>query len=420
MSSNTIYYPQVQDITKAKLNLKDVVLTTPLQKNLNLSEKFQAEILLKREDLQIVRSYKLRGAYNKIVSLSKDERAKGVVCASAGNHAQGVAYSCQKLGLKGKIYMPATTPKQKIKQVNMFGKEFIEVMLVGDTYDAAHTAAMEDCQKTGMVFIHPFDDPLIIEGQATIGLEILQESKAPIDYIFVPIGGGGLASGLGAYLKHLSPKTKIIGVEPLGAPSMQESLKKGEVVKLTNIDKFIDGAAVQEVGKLTFEICKTVVDDYVSVPEGKVCTKILELYNQDAIVIEPAGALSIAALDFYADKIKGKNVVCIVSGSNNDITRTEEIKERSLLFEGLKHYFIVRFPQRAGALKTFVDSVLGPKDDVTHFEYNKKTNREMGPAVVGIELQNREDFNGLIARMEEHGFIYEYLNEKPDLFQFLV
>ena len=420
MAEPSKYYPQLQDINKANLNLKDVILKTPLQKNLNLSEKFKANILLKREDLQIVRSYKLRGAYNKMVSLTLEERAKGVVCASAGNHAQGVAYSCQKLGVYGKIYMPSTTPKQKVTQVRMFGKDSIEVVLTGDTYDAAHKAAMEDCQKTGMVFIHPFDDPWIIEGQATVGLEILQETKVPIDYIFVPVGGGGLAAGMGAYVKQISPSTKIIGVEPLGAPSMQEALKEGKVVKLSKIDKFIDGAAVQEVGKLTYEICKTVVDGFVSVPEGKVCTKILELYNQDAIVIEPAGALSIAALDFYQEEIKGKNVVCVVSGSNNDITRTEEIKERSLLYEGLKHYFIVRFPQRAGALRVFVDLVLGPKDDITHFEYNKKTNREQGPAVIGIELQDKNDFTGLIARMEEHGFVYEYLNEKPDLFQFLV
>jgi threonine dehydratase len=294
------------------------------------------------------------------------------------------------------------------------------VIITGDTYDDAHRAALEDCQKTGMSFIHPFDDPQIIEGQATVGMEILQDSTETIDYLFVPIGGGGLAAGVGAYIKQISPNTKIIGVEPAGAPSMQKSLEANSVIKLKNIDKFVDGAAVQRVGEITFEICKQVVDQYQSVPEGKICTKILELYNRDAIVIEPAGALSIAALDFYREEIKGKNVVCIVSGSNNDITRTEEIKERSLLYEGLKHYFIVRFPQRAGALRTFVDVVLGPTDDVTHFEYSKKTNREKGPAVIGIEVQKKEDFHGLVKRMDENGFIYEYLNEKPDLFQFLI
>lgn len=420
MNKSVKYFPQLQDITQAKLNLNDVILKTPLQKNINLSEEFQANILLKREDLQIVRSYKLRGAFNKIARLSSEELKNGVVCASAGNHAQGVAYSCHKLAIKAKIYMPTTTPKQKISQVEMFGKEFVEVVLIGDTYDAANNAAVEDCKKTGMAFIHPFDDAQIIEGQATVGLEILQETKIHIDYVFVPIGGGGLAAGLGAYFKQVSPQTKIIGVEPAGAPSMKKSFEEGRVVELETIDKFVDGAAVKKVGELTFEVCRRVIDDIITVPEGRICTKILDLYNRDAIVIEPAGALAIAALDNYANKIKGKNVVCIVSGGNNDITRTEEIKERSLLYEGLKHYFIVRFPQRAGALRTFVDVVLGPTDDVTHFEYSKKTNREKGPAVIGIEVQNKDDFNGLVKRMEENGFVYEYLNEKPDLFQFLI
>lgn len=420
MNQEQKYFPQLQDINRAKINLKDVITQTPLQKNLNLSDEFKANILLKREDLQVVRSYKLRGAYNKIAHLTPEELKNGVVCASAGNHAQGVAYSCRKLGIKGKIYMPTTTPMQKIKQVKMFGKEFIEVILSGDTFDDAQNSAVDDSKKTGMAFIHPFDDPQIIEGQATVALEILQDTKEHIDFVFIPIGGGGLAAGMGAYFKKVSPQTKIIGVEPSGAPSMLKSLEAGKVTELKNIDKFVDGAAVQKVGDYTFEICKQVVDHIIVVPEGRICTKILDLYNQDAIVLEPAGALSIAALDFYRNEIKGKNVVCIVSGSNNDITRTEEIKERSLLYEGLKHYFIVRFPQRAGALRTFVDIVLGPTDDITHFQYSKKTNREKGPAVIGIEVQKKEDFNGLIQRMEENGFIYEYLNEKQDLFQFLV
>ena len=420
MNQEQKYFPQLQDINRAKINLKDVITQTPLQKNLNLSDEFQANILLKREDLQVVRSYKLRGAYNKIAHLTTEELKNGVVCASAGNHAQGVAYSCRKLGIKGKIYMPTTTPMQKIKQVKMFGKEFVEVILSGDTFDDAQNSAVDDSKKTGMAFIHPFDDPQIIEGQATVALEILQDTKEHIDFVFIPIGGGGLAAGMGAYFKKVSPQTKIIGVEPAGAPSMLKSLEAGKVTELKNIDKFVDGAAVQKVGEYTFEICKQVVDHIIVVPEGRICTKILDLYNQDAIVLEPAGALSIAALDFYRNEIKGKNVVCIVSGSNNDITRTEEIKERSLLYEGLKHYFIVRFPQRAGALRTFVDIVLGPTDDITHFQYSKKTNREKGPAVIGIEVQKKEDFNGLIERMEENGFIYEYLNEKQDLFQFLV
>jgi threonine dehydratase len=420
MNQEQKYFPGLQNINRAKINLNDVILQTPLQKNLNLSDEFHANILLKREDLQVVRSYKLRGAYNKIAHLSAEELKNGVVCASAGNHAQGVAYSCRKLGIKGKIYMPTTTPQQKIKQVKMFGKEFVEVVLSGDTFDDAQNSALADAAKTGMAFIHPFDDPQIIEGQATVALEILQDTREHIDFVFVPIGGGGLIAGMGAYFRQVSPQTKIIGVEPAGAASMQKSLEAGKVVELKNIDKFVDGAAVQKVGQLTFDICRTVVDHIIVVPEGRICTKILDLYNRDAIVLEPAGALSIAALDFYRDEIRGKNVVCIVSGSNNDITRTEEIKERSLLYEGLKHYFIVRFPQRAGALRIFVDVVLGPTDDITHFEYSKKNNREKGPAVIGIEVQNKEDFNGLVQRMEENGFVYEYLNERQDLFQFLI
>ncbi len=420
MNQEQKYFPRLQEINRAKINLNNVILQTPLQKNLNLSEEFQANILLKREDLQIVRSYKLRGAYNKIAHLSEEELKNGVICASAGNHAQGVAYSCRKLGIKGKIYMPTTTPQQKIKQVKMFGKEFIEVILSGDTFDDAQNSALADAAKTDMAFIHPFDDPQIIEGQATVALEILKDTHEHIDFVFVPIGGGGLIAGMGAYFRQVSPQTKIIGVEPAGAPSMQKALEAGKVVELKNIDKFVDGAAVQKVGQLTFDICRTVIDHIIVVPEGRICTKILDLYNRDASVLEPAGALSIAALDFYRNEIMGKNVVCIVSGSNNDITRTEEIKERSLLYEGLKHYFIVRFPQRAGALRTFVDIVLGPADDITHFEYSKKTNREKGPAVIGIEVQSKDDFNGLVKRMEENGFIYEYLNEQQDLFQFLI
>jgi threonine dehydratase len=414
------YFPNLKDITQAKLNLNPVVVVTPLTRNLNLSDRFSANIFLKREDLQIVRSYKIRGAYNKISGLTEEERLRGVICASAGNHAQGVAYSCQLLGIKGKIYMPTTTPKQKITQVRMFGKDKIEVVLAGDTYDAASEAAHRNSLETGMVYIHPFDDAQIIEGQATVGVEILQDFSGSIDYIFLPIGGGGLASGVGSYFKQISPKTKIIGVEPSGALSMKASIDNGEVTPLKEIDKFVDGAAVQRVGDLTFEICRTVIDDFISVPEGKVCTTILELYNQDAIVVEPAGALSIAALDFYKDKIKGKNVVCIITGSNNDITRTEEIKERSLLYEGLKHYFVVRFPQRAGALRDFVENVLGPDDDITLFEYSKKNNREQGSALMGIELQDKADLNGLTDRMKSHGFVSEYINDRPDLFQLLI
>lgn len=414
------YYPTLREISKAKLTLGEIISPTPLLENRELSSRYNAKVFLKREDLQIVRSYKIRGAYNKIKSLDADQLKNGVVCASAGNHAQGVAFSCNHLGIKGHIYMPTTTPKQKIEQVKMFGNGQIEIVLTGDTFDTSNKLAMSFAKENNKTFIHPFDDPKTIEGQATIGLEILQDSKEKIDYIFVPIGGGGLASGVGAYIKSISPETKVIGVEPAGAAGMKASVDNGGVVELDKVDKFVDGAAVKKVGEYTYNICKEVLDDIVVVPEGAVCTTILELYNKSAIVVEPAGALSITALRFYADKIKGKNVVCIVSGSNNDIARSEEIKEKSLLYEGLKHYFIVRFPQRSGALLTFIKDVLGPNDDITHFSYTKKINKEMGPAIIGIEVTDPKNFDSLIERMEEKGFAYQYLNDNNDLFEFLV
>ena len=420
MNSAEKYFPALNDVMSAEHTLGEILTATPLMHNRNLSDKFEAEIMLIREDLQMVRSYKIRGAYNKIRSLTKEQTERGICCASAGNHAQGVALSCNKLQIVGKIFMPVTTPKQKINQVKMFGGEYVEVVLVGDTFDQANQAAIETCEAEGKTFIPPFNDQKIIEGQGTVGLEILQQSRVAIDYIFVPIGGGGLASGLGSVCKLMSPNTKVIGVEPAGAAGMKRSFEKGEVVELGEIDKFVDGAAVQKVGDITFDICRKVLDDIVVVPEGKVCSTILNLYNFDAIVVEPAGALSISALDYYRDKIKGKNVVCIVSGSNNDIVRMEDIKERSLLYEGLKHYFVVRFPQRAGALQNFVSNVLGPHDDITYFEYKKKTNREKGPVLIGIELQNPDDFHGLTERMRESNIDYEYLNDNPNLFEFLI
>jgi threonine dehydratase len=414
------YFPSLKDISKARLTIQEVVSPTPLTENIYLSELYESLILLKREDLQVVRSYKIRGAYNKIKSLPAAKIRKGVVCASAGNHAQGVAYSCKKLGIKGTIFMPATTPKQKTEQVRMFGNGCTEIILTGDTYDASCAEAQKYCNESGKTFIHPFDDPKIIEGQATIGIELLEQTRGHIDYIFVPVGGGGLASGVGSYIKQMSPDTKIIGVEPSGAQSMKASFESGRVEALESIDRFIDGAAVKRVGDLTYAVCKEVLDDIIAVPEGAVCTTILELYNRNAIVAEPAGALSIAALGLYREQIKGKRVVCIVSGSNNDITRTEEIRERSLLYEGLKHYFIIRFPQRSGALLSFIRDVMGPNDDITHFSYSKKTNRDQGPALIGIELANSKDFNALINRMNEQKIVYEYINQREDLFGILI
>lgn len=416
---DTVLNKVTLDFTQAVKRLKNVVNRTPLSYNTNLSRKYGANIYLKREDLQIVRSYKIRGAYNMISSLSQDQLKNGVVCASAGNHAQGFAYSCKKLGIKGVVFMPIITPQQKIQQTKMFGEDYIEIKLVGDTYDDCAVAAKQYTQQHSMIFIPPFDDVRIIEGQATVGIEIL-EDQGDIDFLFVPIGGGGLCSGVGSYFKMFSPKTKIIGTEPEGAPSMKAALEAGHPVTLENIERFVDGASVKRVGDLTFSFCKDVLDDILLIPEGKICSTILRLYNEDAIVVEPAGALSITALDYYKDQIKGKNVVCIVSGSNNDIDRMQEIKERSLQYEGLKHYFLIRFAQRPGALKEFVNHVLGPNDDITRFEYMQKHNKETGPALVGIELKSREDYEHLIQNMIRYSINYTELNKDDNLFGYLV
>jgi len=407
------------DFATAHQRLKKVVHRTPLTFNHNLSKKYNCNVFLKREDLQIVRSYKLRGAYNMMSSLPAEQLQQGVVCASAGNHAQGFAYSCKKLNIKGVVFMPIITPKQKVNQTKMFGDNFIEIKLVGDTFDDCAVAAKQFTEKNRMTFIPPFDDYRIIEGQATVGLEIL-EDQADIDYLFIPVGGGGLSAGVGSYFKTYSPKTKIIGLEPEGAPSMFEALKAGHPVTLDTIERFVDGAAVKRVGDLTFAVCKDVLDDMHLVPEGKVCSTILKLYNEDAIVVEPAGAMSIAALDDYATEIKGKNVVCIVSGSNNDIDRMQEIKERSLQYEGLKHYFLISFAQRPGALKEFVNNVLGPTDDITRFEYMQKTNKENGPALVGIELQSRSDYNLLLKKMNSSNIGFSEINKNDQLFGYLI
>jgi threonine dehydratase len=407
------------DIESAEKRLRKVIVHTPLAHNLNLSKKYNCEVYLKREDLQIVRSYKIRGAYNKISSLSNEVLKKGVVCASAGNHAQGFAFSCNILGIKGYIFMPSISPRQKINQVKMFGEDKIELFLMGDTFDDCQVEALKFTKEKGMTFIPPFDDYKIIEGQGTIGIEILKDLEK-VDFLLIPIGGGGLASGLGMYFKANSPNTIIIGVEPEGAPSMSRAIENGSPVTLEKIEKFVDGAAVKRVGNHTFDICKNILNKMVRVPEGKVCSTILQLYNEDAIVAEPAGALSIAALDFFKEKIIGKNVVCILSGSNNDIDRMQEIKERSLLYEGLKHYFIVRFPQRSGALKEFVNNVLGPTDDITRFEYIKKNEKDTGPALVGIELKDANDYNTFIVNMNNFGINYTEINNHQNLFDYLL
>ncbi len=407
------------DYAAAARRLHNVVSKTPLQYSNHLSEMYKANVYLKREDLQVVRSYKLRGACNMMKSLSKKELERGLVCASAGNHAQGFAFSCRMLKVKGVVFMPVITPKQKISHTKMFGEGYVEVKLVGDTYDECAAAAKEFTDEHQMTFIPAFDHPKIIEGQGTMGIEILDELEQ-VDYLFIPIGGGGLASGVGTYFKTFSPNTKIIGVEPEGAPSLNEAFRVGGPVTLEKIDTFVDGASVKRTGDLTFQICKNVLDDLHLVSEGKVCSTLIRLYNEDAIVAEPAGTLSIAVLDDYATEIKGKNVVCIVSGGNNDIGRMSEILERALIYEGLKHYFLVNFAQRPGALKDFVNNVLVNGEDIVLFEYIKKNNRESGPALVGIELKNRSDYQAMLERMKSRRIDFKELNNVEKEFKYLI
>jgi threonine dehydratase len=407
------------DFAGAYARLQDVVKKTPLTYNHNLSRKYACDVYLKREDLQIVRSYKLRGAYNMMSLLPPNQLVKGVVCASAGNHAQGFAYSCKKLNVKGVVFMPIITPNQKVSQTKMFGEGFVEVKLIGDTFDDCAVAAKKYTEEHGLTFIPPFDNIRIIEGQSTVGIEILEDQQ-DIDFIFLPVGGGGLSAGVGAYFKTYAPATKIIGVEPEGAPSMLTAIKAGHPVQLDQIDSFVDGAAVKRVGDATFDICKRVIDEMHLVPEGKICSTILKLYNEEAIVVEPAGALAVAALDDYADQLKGKKIVCIVSGSNNDIERMQEIKERSLQYEGLKHYFLIRFAQRPGALKEFVNHVLGPTDDITRFEYMRKNNKDSAPALVVIELQAQENYQVLIDNMKRYNINYTAINKNDNVFAYLV
>ena len=408
-------------IEAAADRISAVVRKTPLEYSSTLSKRYGANIFIKREDLQVVRSYKIRGAYNMMASLDKSLLKDGVVCASAGNHAQGVAYSCNIMEVKGVIFMPRITPKQKIQQTKMFGNGHVDIVLEGDTFDDCARAAQEYTRLHNMTFIPPFDDKRIIEGQGTIAIEILKDmGDNPIDYVFTPIGGGGLCAGVGAYMKDNSPNTQIIGVEPLGAASMQAAKKHNQPTKIENIDKFVDGAAVQKVGELNYAICAKILDGLCLVAEGEVCTTILKLYNEDAIVVEPAGALSITALAHYASEIKGKNVVCILSGSNNDINRMPEIKERSLIFEGLKHYFIVSLPQRSNALRDFINSVMNEHVDIVRFEYMKKNERETGPVLLGIELDNYSEYEKLCERMTVFGVEYSPLDPNGNICKYIV
>lgn len=413
-----------KDVDNAYLRIKDVVKETPLQFDLYLSQKYACNVYLKREDLQWVRSFKLRGAYNAISVLTSEAKEKGITCASAGNHAQGVAYTAKALNLKAVIFMPVTTPLQKVNQVKFFGSKNVKIILTGDTFDDCLKEALIYTEQNHMTFIDPFNNVDTIAGQGTLAKEILNQSSndsITFDYLFAAIGGGGLISGISTYMNQYSPQTKIIGVEPSGASSMYESVVvQNKIVTLDHIDKFVDGASVARVGDITYDIAKKFVDDYIQVDEGAVCSTILDMYSKQAIVAEPAGALSVSALEQYKEKIKGKTVVCVVSGGNNDINRMKEIEERSLLYEEMKHYFILNFPQRPGALKEFVNDVLGPQDDITKFEYLKKTSQNTGTVIIGIQLKNHDDLNQLKINVHDFDPSNIYINENKMLYSLLI
>ena len=412
-----------RNVEQAYRFLKDVVVRTSLDYDRYLSEKYEAEIYIKRENEQRVRSFKIRGAYYAISQLDKSAKERGVVCASAGNHAQGVAYTCKEMGILATIFMPITTPQQKIGQVQFFGGSYVDIRLVGDTFDESARAAMDYTIESGKTFIDPFDDPNVQAGQGTVAYEILEEADRQavrFDSILVPVGGGGLIAGVSAYIKDQSPEMKVIGVEANGARSMKAAFEKGRPVKLAEIDKFADGIAVQKVGKTTYEVARKYVDKLIGVDEGWISETIIDLYSKQGIVAEPAGAATIAALDVLKDQIKGQTICCIISGGNNDINRMPEMEERALIYEGIKHYFVVNFPQRPGALREFVNDILGPNDDITRFEYIKRANKGTGPVLIGIALGDKRDFPKFIMRLEEFDPNYINLHENDSLYKMLV
>lgn len=408
-----------KDINEAAQRLEKVVLKTPLQYNKRLSELYGARIYLKREDLQEVRSFKLRGAYNKMSTLSKDEKARGVVCASAGNHAQGVALSCALLRIKGVIFMPTVTPNQKIDKVRNFGKQYVEIKFFGANYDEASKASKAYAKKNNSVYVSAFDDVLVIAGQGTVGKEICEELKS-VDTIVSQVGGGGLIGGIATYSKNINKNIQVIGVQASGAPGMFRSIQQNKVTPLEKIDTFVEGTAVGMVSELTLSLTKKYVDNIICIPEGKVCQMMVELYQNEGIIAEPAGALSVAALDSIKDRIKNKTVVCVISGGNNDIMRYQEILERSLVHQGRKHYFIIEFAQKPGQLKTFLNHILGANDDIVLFEYIKKNNKEKGPALVGIELKDRSDYDPLIEKMRKNEINFKLIHSDDLLFNYLI
>jgi threonine dehydratase len=409
------------DIDSAATRIAGVVTPTPLQLSDRLSATTGANVYLKREDLQTVRSYKLRGAYNLLVQLSDEELAAGVVCSSAGNHAQGFAYACRTLGIRGRVYVPAKTPKQKRDRIRYHGGEFIELIVGGSTYDLAAEAALADVERTGATLVPPFDDPRTMAGQGTIAVEILSQLDGEPDLVVVPVGGGGCIAGITTYLAERTSKTAVLGIEPAGAAAMMAALANGGPVTLEHVDQFVDGAAVSRAGRLTYAALAAAGNmvSITTVDEGAVCTAMLDLYQNEGIIAEPAGALAVTGL-LEADVEPGSTVVCLVSGGNNDVSRYGEILERSLVHLGLKHYFLVDFPQEPGALRRFLNGVLGPNDDITLFEYVKRNNRETGEALVGIELGSAAGLDGLLERMRATEMQIEAIEPGSPAYRYLL
>lgn len=406
------------DIDAAAVRMEGIANRTPIQLSHRLSAAFGADIYLKREDLQPVRSYKIRGAFNLISQLSPEERAAGVICASAGNHGQGVALACANLGVHAQIHVPTTTPSQKMERMKALGGKFVELVVEGETYDDAYRVARKVAASNGMIMVPAFDDVRTIAGQGTVAREIVEQLGFAPDVVLVPVGGGGMVTGVLTWLAENYPNTKVIGVEPAGAPCMQEALQAGKPVILRRIDTFVDGAAVRKAGEITFEIASHLGLEIQLVPEGRICSEMLDLYQIDGIIAEPAGALATSVLGIWKPE-PGQSVVAIVSGGNNDVSRYAEIIERSLMYEGRKHYFLVNFPQEPGALRRFLDEVLGPNDDITYFEYVKRSNRELGPALVGIELGDPNDLEEIKLRMRRSRIQVDPVDPESALFRFL-
>ena len=413
----------IDEAKKARKRIEDIIVKTPLLHSDIFSKLSSNNVFMKCENLQVTGAYKIRGALNKISQLSKEEKIKGVVCSSAGNHAQGVAYTCNEMKIPATIFMPVTTPLQKIGQVRFFGGKFVTIKLVGDTFDASAQAAQEYTKSEGMTFIDPFDDYNVQAGQGTVAYEIYeqaQEEGVSFDSILVPVGGGGLISGVATYIKDVAPSMEVIGVEASGARSMRAAFDRGYPVKLEEIDKFADGIAVQKVGVKTYEVARKYVDRLLGVDEGLISETLIDMYSKVGTIAEPAGAASVAALEVIKDEIKGKTIVCIISGGNNDINRMPEMEERALIYDGIKHYFVVNFPQRPGALREFVNDILGPNDDITRFEYIKRANKGKGPVLIGIALSDKNDYDGLLERLSAFDPSYINLHGNETLYNMLV